>query len=429
MRLRNARLRTKVTALLVSLTALWAFTAWVTVGDGLNMLGVATLDSGVADPSEKLIVELQAERRLTAIALGTPGTERRNREALSAQRERTDRAGARFREITGGNGVTFFGSETLERRIGEVRRLLDGLPAVRKAVDEGRTGRTEAIGAFTGVVDSIFRAYDALATLDDQELAKDTRTLIAMNRARDMLAQGDSLVIGALTAGRLTEDERVRFTQIVGTRRFLLAQVADELPAADQDAYRRMAAGEHFTRLRAMEDLLIENPSAVPAGLIDARRWSADAQPAESKLAEAVLTAGNGVVERAARWPPGSSSGSCSPAAWASSRSSPRSCCPSPPPVPWSSSWRSCAAPPGSWPTRGCRAWWSASAAARTWTSPPRRRPWSSATTRSARSARRSTSSSRPRSGSPPSRPSSAGTSPTSCATSPAVPRDWSTAS
>ncbi|GIH73846.1 hypothetical protein Plo01_02750 [Planobispora longispora] len=299
MRLRNARLRTKVTALLVSLTALWAFTAWVTVGDGLNMLGVATLDSGVADPSEKLIVELQAERRLTAIALGTPGTERRNREALSAQRERTDRAGARFREITGGNGVTFFGSETLERRIGEVRRLLDGLPAVRKAVDEGRTGRTEAIGAFTGVVDSIFRAYDALATLDDQELAKDTRTLIAMNRARDMLAQGDSLVIGALTAGRLTEDERVRFTQIVGTRRFLLAQVADELPAADQDAYRRMAAGEHFTRLRAMEDLLIENPSAVPAGLIDARRWSADAQPAESKLAEAVLTAGNGVVERA----------------------------------------------------------------------------------------------------------------------------------
>ena len=45
MRLRNARLRTKVTALLVSLIALWAFTAWVTVREGLNMLGVATLDA------------------------------------------------------------------------------------------------------------------------------------------------------------------------------------------------------------------------------------------------------------------------------------------------------------------------------------------------------------------------------------------------
>ncbi|WP_068922906.1 sensor histidine kinase [Planobispora rosea] len=299
MRLRNARLRTKVTALLVSLTALWIFTAWVTVGDGLNMLGVATLNSGVAEPSEKLIVELQAERRLTAITLGTPGTERQRREALAAQRARTDAAGTRFRELTGGNGVAFFGSETLERRIAEIRRLLDGLGAVRKAADEGRTGRTEAIAAFTGVLDAVFHAYDALATLDDEELAKDTRTLIEMNRARDMLAQEDAMVIGALTAGRFTEGERVRFIQLNGTRRFLLAQSAAELPAADQDAYRRLTADEHATRLRAMEDLLIRDPNAVPAGLVDARRWSEDAQPTQAKLAEVVLTAGSGVVERA----------------------------------------------------------------------------------------------------------------------------------
>ncbi|WP_344918691.1 sensor histidine kinase [Streptosporangium oxazolinicum] len=298
MRLRNASLRTKVTALLVSLAALWAFTAWVTVRDGLNMLGVATLNTEVADPSERLIVELQAERRLTAITLGSIGGERQRREAMATQRKRTDAANANFRQLTSGGSVELLGSPALERRIGETRRLMDSLPAARKAIDVGRVNRSWAATAFTDIVDSIFRVYDSLATLDDEELAKDTRTLIAMNRARDMLSQEDALVMGALTAGRFADGEQVRFTQIVGTRRFLTDQAVAELPAADQEAHRRLVAGEQFTRLRVMEDQLIEDPNVVSAGVVDTTRWSSDAQPAQTRFTEAVLTAGSGVVER-----------------------------------------------------------------------------------------------------------------------------------
>ncbi|GAA3412146.1 ATP-binding protein [Streptosporangium vulgare] len=298
MRLRNASLRTKVTALLVSLTALWAFTAWVTVRDGLNMLGVATLNTEVADPSERLIVELQAERRLTAITLGSVGTESRRREAMAAQRKRTDAADAHFRKLTGGSGVGLLGTPALERRIGETRQLMDDLPAARKAIDAGRVNRTWAAAEFTAIVDSIFRVYDSLATLDDEELAQDTRTLIEMNRVRDMLAQEDALVMGALTAGRFAEGEQIRFTQMVGTRRFLTERAVAELPAADQEAHRRLVAGEQFTRLRIMEDQLIEDPNVVQAGVIDVTRWSSDAQPAQTKFTQAVLTAGSGVVER-----------------------------------------------------------------------------------------------------------------------------------
>ncbi|MBG0829821.1 nitrate- and nitrite sensing domain-containing protein [Planomonospora sp. ID67723] len=299
MRLRNARLRTKVTALLVSLTALWAFTAWVTVRDGLNMLGVATLNTSVAEPAERLIVELQAERRLTAVTLGVPGAEQQRREALTAQRARTDEAGANFRELAGGGSVELMGSAALERRIGEIRRLLDGLPAARKAIDAGRADRARATTTFTDIVDAIFRSYDSMATLDDEELAKDTRTLIAMNRARDLLAQEDALVMGALTAGRFTDDERIQLTQLLGARRFLTDQAVAELPDADQRAYQRLAEGEQFTRLRSMENLLTGTRNAVSAGLVDAGRWSADSQPVQARFAEIVLTAGSGVVERA----------------------------------------------------------------------------------------------------------------------------------
>ena len=295
MRLRNASLRTKVTALLLSLTALWAFTAWVTVRDGVNMLGVATLSTDVVDPSERLIAELQVERRLTAITLGT---EHRQREVLAAQRGRTDAASADFRELTSSGAVKALGSAALQQRIAETRQLLDDLTATRKAVDSGRANRIWAAAKFTDIVDAIFRTFDSLATLDDEELAKDTRTLIMMNRARDMLSQEDALVMGAVTAGRFAPGEQTRFTQIVGTRRFITDQAVVELPAADQAAFRRMAGGEQFTRLRAMEDRLIEDSSAVSAAVIDATRWSADAQAAQSRLTEVVLTAGSGVVER-----------------------------------------------------------------------------------------------------------------------------------
>src|SRR4051812_39548477 len=113
MHVRNGRLRTKVTALLVSLTALWAFTAWVTVRDGLNMLGVATLDSGIIQPSEKLLVELQMERRLSLIVLGGSSAARQQRAALDAQRKRTDEIIASFRELSNGSSVQMMASSVL----------------------------------------------------------------------------------------------------------------------------------------------------------------------------------------------------------------------------------------------------------------------------------------------------------------------------
>ena len=177
MRLRNGRLRAKVTALLVSLTALWAFTAWVTVREGLEHAGVATLDSSVAEPSERLLVELQTERRLSLIILGDPTAGRQQREALAAQRGRTREADANFRKLATGSSVRTLGSEALGRRIAEAFQSLDDLEADRKAVDAARTDRIRASAAFTDVIASMYRIYDSMATLDDKEIAKDDPTV------------------------------------------------------------------------------------------------------------------------------------------------------------------------------------------------------------------------------------------------------------
>ena len=55
MRFRNSRLRTKITARLPSLVALWVFGAWVTLREGVDLLGVSAPDAALAQPTDPLL--------------------------------------------------------------------------------------------------------------------------------------------------------------------------------------------------------------------------------------------------------------------------------------------------------------------------------------------------------------------------------------
>src|SRR5215213_8504316 len=100
---RGSRVRTKVVALLVSLVALWAFAAVVTLRAGLNVLWADTLDQKLDRPTEALITALQQERGLSLVYLS--GRTEPQHEALVAQRNRTDDARVTFERLAGGNDV------------------------------------------------------------------------------------------------------------------------------------------------------------------------------------------------------------------------------------------------------------------------------------------------------------------------------------
>ncbi|MBE3013552.1 nitrate- and nitrite sensing domain-containing protein [Microbispora sp. NEAU-D428] len=296
MRFRNSRVRTKVTALLVSLAALWAFAAWVTLREGLNLVWVAVYDKGVAQPSETLLVELQQERRLTAVVLAQQSSA--DRAALTAQRSRTDAAAADFRRLSKAGDVQFAADDVLRRRIDELIRQLDGLRKNRGLVDGGQADRVKAFDGYTTVIDSVYDTYDALATLDDEGVAEDTRALIELSQARELLSQEDALLAGALSGGRLTVQERARFTQIVGAQRFHHSEAVQALPDGDRAAFDRLERTQAFTRLRALEEAVME--STRPGGLppIGADQWRAATEPALAQLQKTILDAGDRLVER-----------------------------------------------------------------------------------------------------------------------------------
>src|SRR3954451_10618798 len=130
---RSSHVRSKVVALLLSLIALWAFAAVVTLRDGLNLLWVDTLDKKLDRPTESLITSLQQERKLSLVYLSGRGTGQHAE--LDAQRARTDRARATFQRLAGGADVRKAASAAEERRVGEAFDVLKGLDAGRSAID------------------------------------------------------------------------------------------------------------------------------------------------------------------------------------------------------------------------------------------------------------------------------------------------------
>ncbi|MET9338756.1 nitrate- and nitrite sensing domain-containing protein [Nonomuraea sp. NPDC003804] len=283
--------------MLLSLAALWAFAAWVTLREGINLLWVAQLDSSVIGPSEPLLVELQRERRASMMHLAEVSTG--SQEELHKQRQRADRFLTDFRTAARADIVEWATDDDGERRLDELFAKLDGLPKVRAAVDAGRTSRIKASRAYADIIDSFYPLYGSLATIDDKTVAKDIRTLMTLSRAREIMATEDALLAGALAAGRLSAEEHAQFIKTVGAWRVVADQAAAELPSADRAAYDKLLSGPVFTRLSELENLLAEYGQSTQSIPFGAEQWKATTEQALADFNTMVLTAGDGVVDRA----------------------------------------------------------------------------------------------------------------------------------
>ncbi|SIQ36299.1 sensor histidine kinase [Micromonospora avicenniae] len=298
MRSRGTNLRTKVVALLVSLVALWSFAAWVTLRDGVNLLGVQTVDSKIVAPSEPLLLELQVERRLSTAQLGSSSSA--GKDELAASRQRVDAAAAEFRESAQSWLADLMAGAEAERTVDAAIAALNTLPATRESIDSRDLDRAAAAKAYTQVVDSMFQLYDVVGGLDDPDIEADTRNLIELYRIRELMSQEDALLTGALAAGRTTPAENVEFTQLVAAQRFLAGRASDQLRPSERTQFDQVIAGPSFTKLREIEDRILQSERTRSKPAVSAQEWNDASQSALSELQDMVLSAGDAVVDRAA---------------------------------------------------------------------------------------------------------------------------------
>jgi methyl-accepting chemotaxis protein len=293
---RSSHVRLKIVALLASMAALWAFAAYVTVREGMNLLFVNTVGEFGVTTSE-VVGALQAERRLSAEALS--GSRSTVDSDLEESRQRTDLMVSGWRDEAHSGSLRFAADGQLETRIALADAALARLAEHRTGVDRANLDRDGAVTAYTEIINLNFDIFAAMSGLDDQEIARQSRALVAMAQVRELLSQEDALLAGVLGSGDVRAADIGTFSQLVGAQRFLYDSRSVELAPEDLALYDQIAAGPEMSELRRLENEFISEaqPGAPPP--FDLDEWERAVEPAATALRDGELVATDNVVARA----------------------------------------------------------------------------------------------------------------------------------
>jgi signal transduction histidine kinase len=206
-------------------------------------------------PSYVLMVELQAERSMSAAYRSGTGT---TRAQLDEQRAKTDRADAAFRRLSGPDLAE--GERHVYEYVEAVDAKLDNLAGARRQVDARAEGRDQAVGYYTDTIAQMIRLYQQLSHMQDGDLTYETRPLVALFHGAEAIAREDTLLAGASRTGRLTDAEYTAFTESVGVQRFVYGTwIAPYLPATEKAAYDRITTSPQWTAKARIEDAVIRD--------------------------------------------------------------------------------------------------------------------------------------------------------------------------
>ncbi|GGO17078.1 sensor histidine kinase [Microbispora bryophytorum] len=260
-RRRDRPIRSRLIGLLLvplfSLIALWAVTAGVAIGDSLSLRTYNTLWSTLRRPADSLIVDMQAERLTTARYLASQRTD--DRDIMVLQRQRTDRTRDKLRTLALSADSRSATTPAMRTQVDEMLAGLGRIDEIRAEIDEGLSERLRAIETYNLVSDSIYRMHYSLALIDDIPIYQQSRVVISLGYAKELLTREQALEAAAGASG-LTDEERKLFTQLVGNRRFLIDQALPELDAGLRQLHVNLITTPLYQRLRLQEEQIIEAP-------------------------------------------------------------------------------------------------------------------------------------------------------------------------
>ncbi|MCA1223780.1 nitrate- and nitrite sensing domain-containing protein [Streptomyces sp. 8L] len=255
-------IRRKFTALLllplVSLAALCAYAADLSLGNALTLEHVDTIGSHLAAPLGRAVVALEAERRDAVVETAVPGSDSA---ALSRDRGIADHAVAAFLKQSRDSDVRDAENDTVRTGVDNAVKSLGTLSAVRRGVAAHTMSKNDVLTAYTAISASIAEALRGMTLLPDQDAQDFGQALYIQVPAGDRQSQEDALISAAAAspAHRLGVDDYKAVVQDIGAQRVLNAQALAQLPAPQRAPLLKLAApGGAVARVSALEDQLIE---------------------------------------------------------------------------------------------------------------------------------------------------------------------------
>ncbi|MDF3302335.1 sensor histidine kinase [Streptomyces tropicalis] len=256
MRFRGKSIRRKIVALLLvpllSLTAVWAFATVITGREATRLFQVTDVVEKIGYPAEDTVRALQQERRQTLVYLADP----RASDALTALRRTravADGAIAAMRRNAARSSPRAGLDDADRDHLTAVLDALDGTAALRRSVSGGTLTRAQAFDLYNRLVEPCYTLLAGLHGVDDVELEEQSRGLVNVSRARELLSREDALLGSALVVGKVSRTEAHEISDLVAQRTLLYDISLPLLPAAEGDRYDRFWKGATTAPLRAAE--------------------------------------------------------------------------------------------------------------------------------------------------------------------------------
>jgi signal transduction histidine kinase len=300
-RTRSARL-TLVSLLLIpllSLAALWGFTASITLSNVISDQHYDKVANAITPSVSALEESLAGERALTLAWLGAGRQSALIQAELQSARHSTDTYAAAVRSsIMSVEGMT---SATARTRLDQFLAELAGLGQIRAAVDSGTDSQAAAYNAYSAISSAEWGAFHISLPPSNPDLSLMTQSAIAEGRAQDFTGGAVALVEGALSArGLMAQPERELFAETVGQQNLEISDMYALASPAMAAIYKQIYDTPAYHGLLATENQIETSPANRPIPVDDAT-FQATAQAIQSSVLAAAPRLGDILAAQSAR--------------------------------------------------------------------------------------------------------------------------------
>ncbi|WP_186316030.1 sensor histidine kinase [Catellatospora sichuanensis] len=249
---------------LVAITGLSVFGVAISAGDALNLLAARDYEQVFGAYGERMMVQLQKERRISVAE--KPGSA-----ALAEQRRATDEREQQFHtRLTDSKLRDDLPADQLQQVDGFLNKLAK-LPELRTDVDAGKIDPSIVVRRYSEIIDSLYQAFTPMTKLADPDLAALAHSIFAISRARELLTREDSVITGVVADGKLTLAEQGHLLRAIGARRQVHDEAVAALPSPHRERFLQIFESDTYGTLLAMEEALsTSRPGRV---VVDAATW------------------------------------------------------------------------------------------------------------------------------------------------------------
>ncbi|HEY3507210.1 MAG TPA: nitrate- and nitrite sensing domain-containing protein [Actinocatenispora sp.] len=250
------RISTLVLVTFAALTPLWGYAMYLTVPGALTLNQVENRHFEIGVPADSLDTALSVERKATVVYLADRSA---GKAALVKARAATDKAAGVVR-TTGVQGVHDVGTAQSEAVLPVLLGQLDKLGRQRSDVDVGTATPDDVYTYYGAAIESGLRMLLSITSQNggDSDLQSQGEGLSRLTRSRSVLDEVDARISAAITAGRMTADERYDLSQAIGAVKGSYATAVPNLPAATATEYTKLADSRQMATLQSLERKVVD---------------------------------------------------------------------------------------------------------------------------------------------------------------------------